>query len=77
MVKIVFLTREGCANTPTMRANLDKALHDLGGTQSYQIIDAATLQEKDTRRSYGTPTILVEDNDLFGRPRPQNITGLT
>ena len=77
MVNLVFLTREGCANTPTMRANLDKALHDLGWTQSYQTIDAATLQKDDTRRSYGTPTILVEDNDLFGKPKPQIVTGLT
>lgn len=67
---IVFLTREGCVNTTTMRTRLDRALDRLGLATDYVLIDADTLAESDVRRGYGTPTVLVDNRDLFGLPEP-------
>ena len=67
---LVFLTREGCANTGRMRANLDGALKAMGLPTDYQVIDLATLPGGDARRGYPTPTVLYADRDLFGLPKP-------
>ena len=65
---MVFLTRDGCVNMGTMRGRLDDALRSLGRPVAYQVIDVDILPEADPRRGYGTPTVLVGDRDLFGRP---------
>lgn len=70
MKHLVFLTRDGCVNTVTMRANLDDALKGLGLPTDYQFIDADTLAASDPRGGYGTPTVLYEDRDLFGMDAP-------
>lgn len=70
MTQLVFLTRDGCVNTVTMRANLDEALQGLGMPSTYQFIDADTLQPSDPRGGYGTPTVLYENRDLFGMDEP-------
>src|SRR5262245_52463164 len=67
---LVFLTRDDCVNTPTMRARLDEALTALGRPRDYLVINADTLEPDDRRRGYGTPTILVGNVDLFGMPEP-------
>ena len=67
---LVFLTREGCVNTVTMRANLDVALKALGLPDDYQFIDADTLASSDPRGGYGTPTVLHQGQDLFGMEEP-------
>jgi hypothetical protein len=67
---LVFLTRDGCVNTTTMRARLDEALDRLKVPKDYAVIDADTLAESDARRGYGTPTVLYENRDLFGMPEP-------
>ena len=70
MQQLVFLTRDGCVNTVTMRANLDEALRGLGLPSNYQFIDADTLASSDPRGGYGTPTVLYENRDLFGMEEP-------
>lgn len=70
MKELVFLTREGCVNTVTMRANLDEALKMLGLPTDYQFIDADTLASSDPRGGYGTPTVLHQRLDLFGKDEP-------
>ncbi len=70
MMQLVFLTREGCVNTVTMRANLDEALKGLGLYNGYQFIDADTLSLSDPRGGYGTPTVLYASRDLFGMSEP-------
>lgn len=70
MKQLVFLTRDGCVNTVTMRANLDEALKGLGLPTDYQFIDANTLAPADPRGGYGTPTVLHEDRDLLGLDEP-------
>jgi hypothetical protein len=70
MSNLVFLTRDGCVNTVTMRTNLDDALKRLGWSNDYQFIDADTLKESDPRGGYGTPTVLYENRDLFEMPEP-------
>lgn len=67
---LVFLTRERCVNTATMRARLDEALDRLDAPKSYSVIDADTLADSDVRRGYGTPTVLYDNRDLFGMPEP-------
>jgi hypothetical protein len=70
VASIVFLTREGCVNTTTMRTRLDEALERLGAAKDYAVIDADTLSESDVKRGYGTPTVLLDNRDLFGMPEP-------
>ena len=67
---LVFLTRQGCVNTVTMRERFDEALKALGLPHDYQFIDADTLAASDPRGGYGTPTILHEGRDVFGMPEP-------
>ena len=70
MKQLVFLTRDGCVNTVTMRANLDEALKALALPNNYQFIDADSLRPSDARGGYGTPTVLYADRDLFGMDQP-------
>jgi hypothetical protein len=67
---LVFLTREGCANTERMRTNLDVALKAIGLPTDYAVIDLATLPDSDARRGYATPTVLYANKDLFGSAEP-------
>jgi hypothetical protein len=70
MQKFVFLTRQGCVNTTTMRESFDAALKAMGWSSEYQFIDADTLAPTDPRGGYGTPTILYDGHDLFDMPEP-------
>jgi len=70
MADLVFLTRDGCVNTPDMVVNLDDALTTLGLPKDYQFIDIGTLPKTDTRTGYPTPTVLYRGKDLFGMPKP-------
>ena len=67
---LVFLTRDGCANTARLRANLDDALRALGRPTDYAVIDLDSLPDSDLRRGYPTPTVLYANRDLFGMPEP-------
>jgi hypothetical protein len=66
----VFLTRDGCVNTTTMRANFDRALRSLGLATTYEVIDLGTSAVTDPRGGYGTPTVLYRNRDLFGMAEP-------
>lgn len=70
MKDVVFLTRDGCVNTPLMRGRLDEALQTLGLPKDYQVIDSDTLPASDRRGGYPTPTVLVNGKDLFGMEQP-------
>ena len=70
MKDLIFLTRDGCVNTDTMRARLNDALRALGLPADYQFIDADTLNATDPRGGYGTPTVLYAGRDLFGMDEP-------
>ena len=70
-MKLVFLTRDGCVNTPKMRTNLDAALKQLRWTVKYESLDVGKLAVTDARRGYGTPTLLVNNRDLVGMPDPK------
>lgn len=69
MHDIVFLTRDGCVNTPVMKKNLDAAMAQISDAIQISFIDQAALPTNDYRASYSTPTILVSGDDLFGLPR--------
>jgi len=68
---LVFLTRDGCVNTPDMQNNLEDALIRLKWRRDYQIINLAALKKDDPRIGYPTPTILWRDRDIFGMPVPK------
>lgn len=70
MHDLVFLSRDGCVNTTTMRARLDAALSTLRLPTDYQFIDAGALPTADARAGYGTPTVLYRGRDLFGLAEP-------
>ena len=68
---LVFLTRDGCVNTPDMQNNLDDALIRLKWRRDYQVINLATLKKDDARIGYPTPTLLWRGRDIFGLPVPK------
>jgi hypothetical protein len=68
--QLVFLTRGGCVNTTTIRANLDAALSAIKRPADYEFIDLETLAKSDPRLGYPTPTVLIGDRDLFDLPVP-------
>ena len=65
ILKLVLLTREGCAGTATMRKNVGAAGY------SYELIDLDKLPITDTRRGYPTPTLLKASKDVFGMAEPK------
>ena len=67
---LVFLTRDGCVNTPDMVNNLDDALKALGWKTDYQYLDIGKLRKQDARTGYPTPTVLWKRKDIFGMPVP-------
>ena len=67
---LVFVTRDGCVNTPDMLNNLDDALRALGLGLDYPVVNLGTLPPTDPRSAYPTPTVLVRDRDLFDMPEP-------
>jgi hypothetical protein len=69
--KLIFLSRDGCVNTPNMRKNLDVALVKLSWQDGFEVVDAGKLPPSDPRRQYGTPTLLVDGKDLMGLPEPK------
>ena len=68
--ELVFVTRDGCVNTPDMFNNLDDALRALGLPLDYQVVNLGKLPPTDPRIGYPTPTVLYRDRDLFGMPQP-------
>src|SRR5262249_55779043 len=71
MHDLVFLTRDGCVNTPDMVNNLEEALTALHWPVDYQYVNIGTLQSTDVRRGYPTPTVLWKGKDIFGMPVPK------
>jgi len=69
--ELVFLTRDGCVNTPDMVNNLDDALKALGWPTDYQYINIGKLPTKDARTGYPTPTLLWKGRDIFRMPVPK------
>src|SRR5215467_2528344 len=67
---LVFITRDGCVNTPDMLLNLDDALRGLGLALDYEVIDLGKLPKTDARTGYPTPTVLYRNRDLFDMPAP-------
>ena len=64
----MFLTRDGCVNTPDMVNSLDEALNALHWPKDYQYIDIGKLPKTDIRTGYPTPTLLWKGKDLLGMP---------
>ena len=67
---ITFLTRKDCVDSDTMRVGLNGALRVLGQPAEYVVVNADALPSSHPWRGYGTPTVLVGNRDLFGRPEP-------
>jgi hypothetical protein len=68
--RLTFLTRADCVNTPDMAMTTERALDALGWPHDYQVIDIGTLKDTDARTGYPTPTLLWNDEDIFGMPTP-------
>ena len=70
---IEFLGRSDCIHSPKMEKNLVDALETSGLEKKYKYIDLASLPAEDYRRGYGTPTVLINGDDLYGMPKPKPI----
>jgi len=70
-MEIVFLTRSTCRNSPVVEERLLGAIQAVGFETTLKTIDVGSLPSSDYRTGYGTPTILVGGEDLFGAPRPK------
>lgn len=68
---IVLLTRAGCVDTETMRANLDVAARALTPPAVFTVVDLDALPADDVRRGYPTPTLLFASRDVYGLAVPK------
>jgi hypothetical protein len=68
--KIELLGFPDCPNTPELRDNLKSALDSMGNGWTFADTNQEALPEGDLRRGWPTPTILVNERDLFGMPAP-------
>jgi hypothetical protein len=53
-----------------MRSHLDEAVRVLNQRIAVDVVDVGKLAESDYRTGYGTPTILLNGQDLLGAPIP-------
>ena len=65
---VQILSIPGCPNAAAMRANLAEALAALGAACPVREIDLQKLAKDDRRLCFGSPTVLVNGNDLLGQP---------
>jgi hypothetical protein len=71
-MKLQFLSMPNCPNVSPVWESLQSALKELQYTQPIEHLDLNTLSEnQDKRAGYGSPTILVNDQDLFDSPFPE------
>ena len=70
MNDLVFLTRDGCSLSGTMRRRLDDALAAMKLPPGYVVLDLATVAADDPRGGYPAPTLLCRSRDVFGMPEP-------
>ena len=68
---IEFLGRSDCSHSPAMEKSLIAAIEKRGMGNQYKYINLASLPVDDHRRGYGSPTVLINGEDLFGMPRPK------
>lgn len=68
---LVLLTRTGCVDTDTMRANLETVARTLTPPAEFTVVDLDTLAADDVRRGYPTPTLLFNNRDVFGLSEPK------
>ena len=69
-MKIEFLWFEGCPSLLQMKQNLERAVASSGVAANISYIDQMGLPQNDRRRSWPSPTVLVNGRDLFGMPEP-------
>ena len=69
--RVTFLTRRGCPKSPAMYSNLVAALGQRGWSIQPTTIDIGELAPSDVHTGYGTPTVLVDNADLFGLQTPE------
>jgi hypothetical protein len=69
-IKIFFLTRDGCASTPILLANLKDVAKTGDIKVEYEVVSQDILPATDPRIGYPTPTILYNDRDIFGLAKP-------
>jgi hypothetical protein len=68
---LVLLVREGCSGSAELRDNVGQALESLAPRPTLQVVDQGSLASDDPRTGYPTPTLLLDDADLFGLPVPR------
>ena len=67
MPEVTLLTRKGCPGSPVMLRNLVAVLTSRGMSGDLVAVDIGKLPQDDIRTGYGTPTVLVDGKDLYGR----------
>ena len=70
MPVIELLSFADCPNTPVLRAARGNAWALPGRGWTFTETNQERLPESDIRRGYPTPTVLVNQRDLFGLPEP-------
>jgi hypothetical protein len=71
-MKIEFLAMQDCPNMSIMWESLKTAIEELHCNQPIDRLDLNVLSQKqDKRAGFGSPTILVNDKDLFDSPFPE------
>ncbi len=69
--RLELLSFPGCPTATVLHANLAEATSQLGLVNCrIEAVNLAELEAGDPRRGWGSPTVLVDGVDLFGKARP-------
>lgn len=74
--RIELLACDDCPNAAPLAQRLRQALRDHAPGWSFIQVNQDALPTNDPRRAWPSPTILIDDDDLFGMRRPTH-AGLT
>lgn len=66
--RLTLVAFDGCPNAPILEDRLVRAMSQEGWGAEIMTVDPTELPANDPRARFASPTILVNDHDLFGLP---------
>ena len=69
-MRIQLITFTGCPHASAARTSLEGVLASLGVRERIEAVDTLSPETSETLRRWGSPTILLDGEDIAGASRP-------
>jgi len=69
-MRIQLVTFAGCPNAPAARSALERVLAEAGVLDGIEEVDASAPETVEHLRDWGSPTILIDGEDVDGQSAP-------